>query len=128
MIIPLWELRFYQWLILLLVIVATTGWVLYLRHRKSSFSSEKDIPPIPDKENRTHIKRLLGIRLIFSPVSVVLLLLAVSGIVMALDEYSNILNAKSLIPDSVGAIAFASFGFGCLLLFVLVRFCQRGKK
>jgi len=73
------------------------------------------------------LKRLLAIRLIFSPVSLVLLLLAVSGIVMALDECSNILDARSLIPDSVGAIAFASFGFGCLLLFVLVGFHQRGK-
>ena len=69
--------------------------------------------------------RLLSIRVTLSLMALLFLLLAVSGIVMAVDEFSNVISDRSIVPDSIGAIAFALFGFVWLILFMMA---VRGKR
>ena len=71
------------------------------------------------------ILRLLAIRVTLSLMAFLFLLLAMSGIVMAVDEFSNVISDRSIVPDSIGAMAFAIFGLVWLILFMMA---VRGKR
>lgn len=73
------------------------------------------------------LKRLLAIRLTFSPVSLVLLLLAVVFLGQALDELLNLVSGVRS-STLAGVIGFGCISVGWLLLFVVARLRESGNK